>query len=110
MACLDRSDALAEERVEPLSGVDALGPLVSGLAQEGLDRADAVECLVGGGVDAAAISAEQDEVALPFVGGEDLPQLRGRRAVRWIDEVVHHAGEAAHDVDRRPVRARGELA
>ena len=62
-------------------------------------------------VGALAVGAEQDQVALPLVGGEHLAQ-RARRRARCCSStmLVHHARERAHHVDRRPLVARRQLA
>src|SRR6266542_1303270 len=60
---------LVEEGDEALARLGELGPLVAALAQEGVDGADAGEGVVGGGIGALAIGAEEHQVALALVDG-----------------------------------------
>src|SRR5262245_48094850 len=66
---------------QPSAALAGGGAFVAALVEERLDGAEAIERVVGRRIDAAAVRAEQHEVALTLVGGEDLAHARRGGAV-----------------------------
>src|SRR5688500_13771401 len=100
----------ASKAAELPQGLVEPRPLARSLAEERLDVVDACDRLVDAAVASRLVGAEEDQVALPLVGREQLADAAGGRAMRVAGDLGHHARQAPEHVDGRPAVARAERA